>query len=280
MAQADWAEELAAIELTLLGLRLDWLTLSRALIAKRLPPRLAKYRPDQPRVPAGSPEGGQWTDGSGGSGPMSFEEWLAGGWADFGAVDVDRTTGETSGAWKLPDEDTSLDWANGRGRGSGAWSNATPGQNARWAASELQAQAAIRRVQELDPRWRPPASISEGIEGAILSNQAAVRQAEARLLQLQGGGIGPGPFAKESIPLSGAGRLNAREQAEIDRIGRLFGCHTCGTTVSGMKGGHFIGDHQIPSAMNRFGAPQNGFPHCLSCSRRQGGVVNGLIKEW
>lgn len=27
----------------------------------------AKYRPDQPRVPAGNPDGGQWTDGGGGA---------------------------------------------------------------------------------------------------------------------------------------------------------------------------------------------------------------------
>jgi hypothetical protein len=26
-----------------------------------------KYEPNQPRVPAGNPEGGQWTDGTGGA---------------------------------------------------------------------------------------------------------------------------------------------------------------------------------------------------------------------
>ncbi|MFO1149190.1 MAG: hypothetical protein U1E62_12525 [Alsobacter sp.] len=30
---------------------------------------LRKYSPDQPRVPAGNPDGGQWTSGSGGGGP-------------------------------------------------------------------------------------------------------------------------------------------------------------------------------------------------------------------
>lgn len=280
MAQADWAEELVDIKFTLLGLRLDWLKLSRDLIARRLPRRAAKYRPDQPRVPAGSPEGGQWTDGSGGSGPMTFEEWLAGGWADFGAVEVDRTTGEATGARTRPDEDTAADWANGRGRGnSGAWPNASPGQHARWAASELQAQAAIRRVQELDSRWRPSASISEGIEGAILSNQAAVRQAEARLKELQGKGIGPGPFAVESIPVRGPGRANAREQAEIDRIGRLFGCHTCGTKDPGNIRGHFILDHQPSNALNFFGREQRGFPHCDHCSSSQGGHIHNLLRR-
>jgi hypothetical protein len=278
MARADWAEELADIEFTLLGLRLDWLTLSRELIARRLPKRSAKYRPDQPRVPAGSPEGGQWTDG-GGSGPMSFEEWLAGGWADFGAVEIDRTTGEATSAWKLPDEDTPLDWANGRGRGGGSgWANATPGQQARWAASELQAQAAIRRVQELDPRWQPPASMSQGIEGAILSNQAVVRQAEARLLQLQGMGIGPGPFAVESIPATRSSTGRRSERDEIDRIGRMFGCHTCGATEPSTSHGRFIGDHQRPTALNPVGTAQRLFPHCQSCSDSQGGYIRSLRK--
>ena len=32
---------------------------------------LRRYHPDQPRVPAGNPDGGQWTDGGGGSWPAS-----------------------------------------------------------------------------------------------------------------------------------------------------------------------------------------------------------------
>ena len=32
---------------------------------------LRKFHPDQPRVPAGNPDGGQWTDGGGGSRPGS-----------------------------------------------------------------------------------------------------------------------------------------------------------------------------------------------------------------
>ena len=34
-----------------------------------------KYRPDQPRVPAGVPEGGQWT-GVGGASPDGGRRWL------------------------------------------------------------------------------------------------------------------------------------------------------------------------------------------------------------
>jgi hypothetical protein len=35
--------------------------------------RLLKYSPSQPRVPAGSPEGGQWTSGGGGQGEQQSE---------------------------------------------------------------------------------------------------------------------------------------------------------------------------------------------------------------
>lgn len=43
-----------------------------ALRLERLEDALGiKYRPDQPRVPAGSPEGGQWTDEGGGGGSSS-----------------------------------------------------------------------------------------------------------------------------------------------------------------------------------------------------------------
>lgn len=260
------------LNLALLRLRIGWIELRRELQSRSRCPPARKYRPDQPRVPAGSAEGGQWTDGSGGSSPMSFEEWLAGGWASrLGTVDAEDGLGD----WRLRDDQTPIEDITYRPRGGGAgrWPEATPGQQARFVASESQAQSAIRRVQEIDPRWQPPASMSEGIEGAILSNQAAVRQAEARLRELSSRGLGEGPFARESIPARGPGRLREGEQREIDAIGRLFGCHTCGTTESGTVNGRFIGDHQLPSSINPLGRGQRLFPHCKPCSLRQGGFV-------
>src|SRR3712207_6683082 len=54
--------ELLRIRQGLIGLQLDLalLKLRRAL--------WRKYRPDQPRVPAGNPDGGQWTSEGGGVG--------------------------------------------------------------------------------------------------------------------------------------------------------------------------------------------------------------------
>jgi hypothetical protein len=281
MTALSFADECADLSLTLLRLKVGLLELRRNLARRQVRGISAKYRPDQPRVPAGNPEGGQWTDGSGGSGPMSFEEWLAGGWASgLGAFDADLTTGDGSSDWKLPNDDTEVDWANGRMRGGGSnWSNATPGQHARWAASELEAQAAIRRVQEIDPRWRPPASMSEGIEGAILSNQAVVRQAEARLREFQGMGFLNGPFAHGSIPAPIRRRLNDEEQSEINHLGRVFGCHTCGSTEPRTRNGNFIGDHQKPTSINPPGANQQLYPHCGSCSAKQGGFLSNFLRK-
>jgi RHS repeat-associated protein len=82
----------------------------------------------------------------------------------------------------------------------------------------------------------------------------------------------PGPFAGASIPArSSAQTFTATERAAINEIGTATGCHNCGTTVAGTKGGNFIPDHQPVSSLNRANAPQRLLPHCIDCSRRQGG---------
>jgi hypothetical protein len=49
-------EEMLVVKTTLLDLKM-------LVIATQIQAILRKYRPDQPRVPAGRPTGGQWTDG-------------------------------------------------------------------------------------------------------------------------------------------------------------------------------------------------------------------------
>mgnify|MGYP003700630057 CR=1 FL=1 len=87
-------------------------------------------------------------------------------------------------------------------------------------------------------------------------------------------GIGPGPYAKESLPARGPGRnWTAEEIRQINRIGRKYGCHTCGTKDPGTLSGNFFLDHQLPNAWNPLGRPQRLFPHCMSCSGRQGNWI-------
>jgi hypothetical protein len=37
--------------------------------------------------------------------------------------------------------------------------------------------------------------------------------------------------------------------------------------------GNFFLDHQLPNAWNPLGRPQRLFPHCMSCSGRQGNWI-------
>jgi hypothetical protein len=194
-----------------------------------------KYSPEQPRVPAGDPLGGQWTSGG------------------------NRTT-ELSAQ---------------RRRNLGPRMEPTPGQAARLAVAEAQARDAIARVRELDRNWQPTPSFRETVEGQIAAAQAETREAEARLQELSRVGIGPGPYAGESIPARGPERdFTAAERREINRIGSETGCHTCGTKDPGTRFENFVLDHQPPTAWNPLGLPQRLYPQCLSCSSKQGNWIS------
>lgn len=198
----------------------------------------AGFRPDQPRVPAGSSEGGQWTDG--------------------GVVRVSRRTSGSSGPIRVGNR----------------WLNPTPAQEVRLARSFAEMRAALRDVRKVDPGWKPTPQLYETVEGQIAANSAIALQAQFRVFELRGTPVGPGPFAREWIPAPATNRrLTKGEQNEINRIGRLFGCHRCGVKVPGTFSQNFIGDHQWPRAL---GVPIRIYPHCWSCSNTQGGLVNWL----
>jgi len=109
------------------------------------------FDPNQPRVPAGNSDGGQWTGGSGG-----------------GATTDVRIAQARRGR---------------RGRGSDA--EATPAQLAVRDIREAQARESIRRVQEIDPGWRPRQSADTGsVPGQIRRAEGQFREAETRLREL------------------------------------------------------------------------------------------------
>jgi RHS repeat-associated protein len=88
----------------------------------------------------------------------------------------------------------------------------------------------------------------------------------------------PGEFAKESIPARGPEKtFTPEERKEVNELGEKNGCHSCGSKEPKTKSGNFIPDHQTPSALNEAGVPQRLYPHCLDCSRLQGGQVNKVI---
>lgn len=89
-----------------------------------------------------------------------------------------------------------------------------------------------------------------------------------------------GPFAGESIPArSKSQKFTAEERAEINRIGRTTGCHTCGTTDPGTKSGNFVPDHQPVSKTVPDGTPQVLYPQCKQCSLAQGGIISERIRK-
>jgi hypothetical protein len=154
---------------------------------------------------------------------------------------------------------------------------ATPAQQARLAVAEARWQDLVSQVQAVDPNWKPTPGLYETIEGQISNLTAQAQEAQDRLSELASFGIGPGPFAAESIPARGPGRdFTNDERADINKIGAESGCHTCGTTVPGTALGNFVPDHQLPSALNPIGQSQRLYPQCISCSWLQGGWVRYL----
>ncbi len=219
----------------------------------------AGFNPGQPRVPAGNPDGGQWTS-EGGAG--------AGSGRNDPRILSDTTPGND---WK-----PGAQYVQSRARGgpvliNGRMVTPTPGQAARLTVAEAQARGAIARVREIDPNWRPSPSAYESVEGLIRAHEADARQAEQRFVDLQRHGIGPGPFANESISARGPERdFTPEERREINRIGNEAGCHTCGIRDPGTTSGNFVPDHQPPNALNPNNKSQRLYPHCIYCSDNQG----------
>ncbi|MBJ6362369.1 RHS repeat-associated core domain-containing protein [Paenibacillus sp. MAHUQ-46] len=90
----------------------------------------------------------------------------------------------------------------------------------------------------------------------------------------------PGKHAGKSIPARGKGRdFSKEERNKINDIGQNTGCHTCGSKAPGTKSGNFIPDHQPPNSTVPNGTPQQLYPHCKSCSSKQGGTLGALKKQ-
>lgn len=204
----------------------------------------AGFRPEQPRVPRGQSEGGQWT--------------LMPGYAR-----IHRVTRRRSGGGQI--------------RIGGRWLPITPAQQVLLAQSHGAMRRAIRDVRKADPNWKPPAQLYSTVEGLISANRAIEREARNRLIHLREQGVGMGRYTVDSLPARNSlRRFTIEERRTINKLGQRHGCHTCGSKSPGTRFGNFVIDHQLPSAGNYLRLPQRLVPHCLSCSRRQGGIVRGI----
>lgn len=203
----------------------------------------AGFRPDQPRIPAGNPDGGQWVAEGDGTRPFLVSR-----------------RGPRGG---------------GQVRILGRWQPISPAQEARLAVSTSRMQEAVRAVHRREPNWKPTPQVYETVEGLIRANEAIAREATLRALQRSLPRTGIGPYAKEWIRAPATNRkLRRAEQAAIDRIGHTYGCHRCGRKTPGSPNGHFVGDHQVPTSL---GTPSRIYPHCWFCSKSQGGLISRSV---
>lgn len=126
----------------------------------------------------------------------------------------------------------------------------------------------IAEAKRLDSDWKPRAQTYETVEGFIQANEANRLEAELRIWQLTGRQPTLGPFAREWLTSPAPGlRLTESQRLQLDPIGRLYGCHGCGSVSNLTPGGHFVADHHVSRAL---GKPSRIVPHCVTCSAKQG----------
>ncbi len=131
------------------------------------------FDPNQPRVPAGNPRGGQWTGGGGGGGG--------------GGRTGSRDEGQIIPVAKpdnLSKPVTRVAQAERRRTPrriiiSGVLHTPTPGQAVRHTVATAKARAATRQVREIDPNWKPRPGAVDTIDGQINQLRAEAAQAQA-----------------------------------------------------------------------------------------------------
>jgi hypothetical protein len=155
-----------------------------------------KYSPDQPRVPAGNPDGGEWTSGSkspsdpsgvardGPEPPKRYAALITDVITDAPSgprPDPRYAAAAEEGAEEDENESESASRAN-RDR----LRRPTREQQQRLDDANARLQAAISQVRTLDPNWRPTPGLysRSSIENDILELESEIREAQARYWQL------------------------------------------------------------------------------------------------
>ena len=154
-------------------------------------------------------------------------------------------------------------------------------------AGKVPPVSSLRVATEVSVATEQTSVIATANNGVVLSSKG-VSVAPTSLVEL-------GPYAGESIPaVNGTSRkFTTAERGQINQIGSQTGCHTCGTTNAGTKSGNFVLDHYPHNDAVSLGQdyrPQRLYPHCSTCSARQGGNVtavkavakrvNGAVGTW
>lgn len=143
----------------------------------------AGFDPNQPRVPAGNPDGGHWTssgDGSvGRTGTRRRSDPHDGRVLSDATPDNLEKPGARLAQARRPGARSSIQIGNRR-------LPATLRQVTRYDALGIQARKLRNQVREIDPTWKPRPSLAppQTARGAINERLGNVRDAEARLREL------------------------------------------------------------------------------------------------
>lgn len=98
-----------------------------------------------------------------------------------------------------------------------------------------------------------------------------------------------GSYARASLPAN-ANYATASQRFQIERLGRTWGCHTCGShrmipSLFQKGSAHFVGDHMPPKSVAhqleastwyrllRKRVQYRLYPQCISCSNKQGSLL-------
>ena len=168
--------------------RLEFLELKLELRVLRIRHLWRKYWEDQPRVPAGSPDGGQWTSSDQGSPvapatPATLLDELA---TIFGFGSEELVGGGGEDELVQVAQNGPFRWTPGRvtSRITGRMMEGTSTQFTQFAVTNAQAETATREVWRIEPNWRPPSGLSETIEGEIRDAEVRLEAATTRLREL------------------------------------------------------------------------------------------------
>lgn len=168
--------------------RLEFLEVKLELRVLRIRYLWRKYWENQPRVPAGTPDGGQWASSDQGSPdapatPASLLDELA---TIFGFGSEELVDGGGEDELVQVAQNGPFRWTPGRvtSRITGRMMEGTPVQLTQFAVTNAQAEATTREVWRIDPSWRPPSGLSETIEGEIRDAEVRLEAATTRLREL------------------------------------------------------------------------------------------------
>jgi hypothetical protein len=157
-------------------------------------PTARKYSFDQPRVPAGNPDGGQWTTGDGGSESADSTNELDQNGSlrpvQYAALETVTQTDANAISPKTryvagTEED---EFREGRG---GIPLEGTEEQQARLQGSDVAWRTILSQVRKIDPSWKPSPVLVDptSIEGNIAELKAWTEEAKGYLSRLRDLGL-------------------------------------------------------------------------------------------